>query len=164
MKNRWLALGAFAVLVLLALAYRHLFPNDERIIRHQFSQLARVASVPPNESPLARLAKAQRVARFFASDAVLTIASHGVGTVEGRDQLLTMVVTARANLSQARFQIPDVQVVLDPDRQSAAVDLTALAEINGDKSVEVLEFRGSLRKQDGRWLITRLDPVKNFGQ
>lgn len=150
--------------VILFLAYRQLFPDDESAIRHEFQQLARIASALPNEAPIARLAKAQRLAGFFARDAVVTISSHGVGTLEGRDQLVQAAAVTRANLQQLRIQFPDIQVTLNPGRQSAQVDVVALAEINGDKNPEVFEFRGSLDKQDGRWFITRLDSVKNLGQ
>jgi hypothetical protein len=155
---------AFGTILLLVLGYLRLFPNEERVIRRRFDQLARVASAPANAAPLAQLARAQELTGFFTRDVVITVAGHAIGTIEGRDQLRSLAAAARVNMGPVRIRFPDVQIQLSPDRQAAAVDLTVLAEFSGDRNVEVHEFKGALCKQDGRWLIRRLDAIKDWGE
>jgi hypothetical protein len=63
-----------------------------------------------------------------------------------------------------RIEFLDVQVELDPDRESAAVHLTAVADINGEKRASIQELKFSLQKIAGDWFITRVDTIKTLGR
>ncbi|PYK96077.1 MAG: hypothetical protein DME19_20920, partial [Verrucomicrobia bacterium] len=125
-------LKIIAVLGVLALGvwiFQMLFPGDEKRIRKMLAAVAETAAVKPNENPLFKLAGASKLVGFFSPDAVLKVEVPGVEvrSINGRDDLLQAVTAARASLQEARVQLHEIHVTLEPDRRSAAAQLVASA-------------------------------------
>jgi hypothetical protein len=165
MKNWLLRLALLVALVALGiLAWRLLFPNQERIIRKRLAELAECASFQQNEAPLAKLANSQKLGTFFTSDVEITVNPPGrmQHTIAGREELLQAAAAARTQLTSLALEFPDILVNLGDDRLSAVVNLTAKGKIGGERDLYVQEFEFSLRKVDGTWLISQIRPVKTL--
>ena len=152
-----MALGIWAV--------RILFPSDETVIRKLLTQTAATASLKPNQNALVKLAGANKLAEFFTADVVmhLDVTAGRTRTIHGREELIEIVIAARAKLQEAKIQLHDIVVELAPDRQTALAQLTALANIDGstDPIFQLLKMR--LKKIDGDWKISQVDTVKTPG-
>ena len=156
----WLALLAAAAV----LGWRYLFPNPEHVIRRELGQLARAASITPNEAPLAKLSKAQKVVSFFADDAQISVDIPGrsVLTFSGQEDLRQAALGARSMLNSLRVDFVDIVVTVAPDKLSAVAHLTATASLPGEKIPEVQELEVHFNKMDHDWLIQRVDFVKTL--
>jgi hypothetical protein len=164
--KRWL----FRLLLLSALAalgcwgWRALFPDPEQVVRKRLAELAQAASIAPNESPLARLANSQKLIGFFTRDVEVAVDVPGqsLQTFSGRDALSEAVTGARSCLQSLKIQFLDVHVALGEDRQTAIVNLTAIARMPGEKDPVPQEMKLSLKKIDGDWLVQKVETVKTL--
>jgi len=145
-------------------AWTLLFPGPEQVIRKELTQLAATASITPNEAPLAKLAKAQRLASFFSEDAEVRvdIPNRPYQDFNGREEIQQAALGARALLNVLKVQFLDMEVRLAPDKQSAVVRLTATADLPGEKVPEVQELEFRLKKVDRDWFIRRVETVKTL--
>ncbi len=146
--------------------FQVLFPGDERLIRRLIAQVAETASIKPNEHPLVKLSAANKLGNCFSDHAVISYDAAGWDsrTINGREELVQIAVAARANLQDANIRLLDVYLQIDPGKQSASANVVASATINGGKEPLIQEFRITLKKFDGDWLITRADSVKTLGR
>lgn len=156
-----------AGVLLVALGFwlcRELFPGDESRLRGLLSDVAKAASLKGNENPLIRLAGANRLAGFFSENVVVHIDVSGLEgkEIQGRDELRQTAVAARASLQSAEVQFPDARLEIAPDRESATAEVTATADINGEKNTVVQELKVFFKKIDGEWKITRVDTVRTL--
>jgi hypothetical protein len=144
--------------------WRLLFPGPEQVIRKELTQLAATASITPNEAPLTKLAKAQRLARFFSNDAEVRvdIPNRPYQDFNGREEIQQGALGARALLNSLKVQFLDMEVTLAPDKQSAVVRLTATADLPGEKVPEVQELEFRLKQIDRDWFIRRVETVKTL--
>src|SRR5207249_9023009 len=98
--NRWFGRAIIAaVLVVVAVwLYSVFFPSPERAIRARLTQLAKSASFDRNESPVAAMANAQRVAGFFMDDVQIRVELPGriAATVSGREEVRDKTVALRS--------------------------------------------------------------------
>jgi ketosteroid isomerase-like protein len=142
--------------------YRVLFPGDERLIRSLLAAVAETASIKPNQNPLVKLAGGGKLAGFCTPDVVIHIEMSGVRarTIHGQDELREMATAARAQLQEARIQFRDLTVEIAPDRETALVHLTVLANIDGSTDPYFQQFKLRLKKADGRWKISQVDPLR----
>lgn len=163
-----ISLGRLAILVAVAVAgfflWRAFLPSEEKMIRKQLADLARAASFTPNESPLAKLSNSQWFARFFAPDAdvVADVPGRGSQTFSGRDEIAQAAFAARSYGSGFAVKFMDIVVKLNPDKETAAVDFTARAQIGAEQDSWVQEIKLTLKKVDGKWLITHAEAAKTF--
>ena len=65
-------------------------------------------------------------------------------------------------MSGLSVEFLDINVTVEPDRKSAAADLTLKARVAGEKDLIVQELKFTLRKIDGTWLIIRVETVKTL--
>jgi phage terminase large subunit-like protein len=153
---------AVAALLLVFWLYTVLFPSDESVIKKRMQTIARLASFGPGEGDLTRLANVSQLAGFFTQD----ISMRFEGTrpelqnLSGRDTLRQMLLMARANLQRMSVRFPDIVVAVDPDRRTAKVDLTVVADVNADKEVILQELKLDLTRADGSWRISRVETLK----
>jgi hypothetical protein len=145
-------------------AWQLFFPGPEHIMRKQLSELAAVASITPNEGALTKLAKAQKLASYFATNARISVDMPGriVQTFDGREEIQQAALGARAILSSLKIEFVDVVVTLAADKMSAVARLTATANLPGEKLPEVQELEVDFRKFDHDWLINRVETVKTL--
>jgi ketosteroid isomerase-like protein len=156
-----------AVVLLMALGfwlYRELFPGDESRLRGLLANVAKAATLRANENPLVRLAEANKLAGFFSEDVVVHIDVTGLEgkEIQGREELQQTATAARASLQSAEVQFPDARLEIAPDRESATAEVTATADINGEKNTVVQELKVLFKKIDGQWKITRVDTVRTL--
>ena len=139
-----------------------LFPSPEKVIRKQLSELARDASFSGNQSSLAGIAGAQKLANFFSTNAEvnLDVPGRDVQTLTGRDEIMQADAGARASLDGLKVEFPDVSVTVNSDKQSATADLAAKVQFAGSRDFDVQEMKFTLEKIDGKWLITRVETVR----
>lgn len=144
--------------------WQYLFPGPEVLIRKQLAQLAAAASIAPNEAPLAKLAKAQRVAELFARDAQVNVEVPGKSdqTFSGREEVQQAALGARALLNTLQVTFVDVNVALATDKSSAITHLTATANLPGEKLPEVQELEIGFTNVDHAWLINKVQTVKTL--
>lgn len=141
-----------------------LFPSPEKVIRKELSELARDASFNGNQSSLAGIADAQRLASFFSTnvEVKLDLPGRNGQTIAGRDEVMQIAVGARASYNGLKVEFPDVNVTLAPDKQSATADLTVKAQTIGDRDFIWQEMKFTLQKTGGQWLITRVETVRTL--
>ena len=83
-------------------------------------------------------------------------------TLRGRDEVLQTAAGARTRLTSLKVEFPDMNIMVDADKQSAKVNLTGKATVPGEKDVTAQEFNFMLKKVDGKWQIYRVETVKTL--
>lgn len=156
-------------LLLLALAvaagwwlWSVLFPSPKRVIQSRLKEMAQLASVSPNEAPLARLANANKLVSFCSEGVELAVDVPGrsLQRVSGRDELLQAALMARSTLPGMTVEFLDIEVLLQPDGQSAIADLTAKVKVPTDRDYYLQELKFQFQRVNGHWLIRRIETVK----
>ena len=138
-----------------------LFPSPEKIITSRLEKLADAASVHPGEGYIPRMAHAQTVASLCASNVEISIdlpheSEHAVRT---RDEIVQGLTAAKIAAGlKVKFQ--DISVTVSTDETSAQADLTVEAAVNGEADLIVQQVKVTLKKIDGKWLITKLQTVR----
>jgi hypothetical protein len=139
-------------------------PGDQKRINQLMVRLAEAASIKPADSNFARLAYADRLAAFFATNAVLHL--EGLGTdfpvITSRSELLEAAMTARSQLRQAEFKVADLNVTFPGAKGTARAYVVITGRINSRTNDFGQAFRMTLRKTRGRWLIHELNTVEHL--
>jgi hypothetical protein len=138
------------------------FPGADKVIRKRLEETARAASFAPGQSYFSKLAGAQRLADFFATNVQIDIdiPGHQQRQLSGREEILQGALSARASLDSVKVTFADISLNIEPDKQSATADLTAEARLSGDPDPDVQELKFILRKFGNEWLITRVQTVQ----
>jgi len=141
-----------------------LFPGPERLIRQRLMKLANTASFSSGESNFARLAAAQSLAGFFATNVEVDINVPGrvQHTLVGRDDIQQAALGARERLSGLKVAFPDINITVAPDKQSATVDLTVEVSITGEHDSIVQEMKFTFQNTEDGWLIARVETVRTL--
>lgn len=141
-----------------------LFPGPEKVIHRRLLELARTVSPPGDESDLARLAAARRVAGYFAANVELKLTVPELGQRDSmdREEITQAALLARSRGGGLRVNFPDVNVNVAPDRQSAVADVTVEAHLAGGHDRLLQEMKFTFRKIDGQWLITRVETIQTL--
>jgi hypothetical protein len=136
-------------------------PSDEKAIRKLMLQLVQAASVKPGESNFARLSYPDRIAAFFATNAVVHLEGLGgeFSTLGNRTDLLAATMAARTQLRQAEFKLTSLDVTFPAEKQKASAYAVVTGEINFQTNQFGQAFRFNLRKGGGRWLIEEVNTV-----
>jgi hypothetical protein len=156
-----------AVVVLLALGvwlWFVLFPGPETIVRRRMAVFARTASFGPGEGNLAKLAAADKLAGFFATNVEVNIdvRGHLDHNFVGRDEIQQAALGARENLSSLKITFPDLNVTVAPDKHSAVVDVTIVANAAGQSDSFVQQMKFTFQKTEDGWLISRVESVRTL--
>jgi hypothetical protein len=164
--TRWLwrlfLLAAVGGLVYWAIAV--LFPSPERVIRKRFAEVAQLVSFSGNEAPLAKLMNTQKLAGYFATDVdvLIDVPGRSQQSLHGRREIIQAAGAARNTLTALKVEFPDVIVTVNPDRRSAVANVTVTAVVSGERDMFVQELKCILQKNDGNWLLSRLETVKTL--
>lgn len=163
MKPWLLRLGLLTGLLALGFwGWRILFPGPVQVIHRRLNELAQAASIAPNESPVARLYNAQKLAGFFTPDVEVTLDMHGYSphTLSGRDKLIEAATGARSVVGSLTIKLVDIHVTVGGDKQSALVNLTAKVNLPGESAPQPQELKVEFKKDGGQWLIDRAETVR----
>jgi hypothetical protein len=145
-------------------AWRTFFPDPKKIIKRDLTNLATLLSFAPNEGQLAKVGNANKAAAYFTQDIeiIIDVTGFGRATLSGRDDLFQRLLGARAQLTTLKVEFLDIKVALAPNKEAAEVDMTAKANVPGDRDFQFQELKLLMKKVDGRWLIRRVETVKTF--
>jgi acyl CoA:acetate/3-ketoacid CoA transferase alpha subunit len=141
-----------------------LFPSPEKVVRRRLTELARTVSSSANESDLTRLAAARSVAGFFAATVELNVDLPELGQHNSmdREEITQLALMGRSRAGGLRVKFPDINITVAPDQQSVVADLTVEANVSGEHDPIVQEMKFTFRKNDGQWLITRIETVRTL--
>lgn len=140
-----------------------LFPSPEKVITRQFEKLAQSVSVRPGEGYLPRMLGAQKVGGFFSTNVELNVdvPGHQQHATMSRDDIVQAVMAANS-AGGLTVRFPDINVTVSADKQNAQADITVEARVPGEQDTMVQALRFTLRKIDGKWLITHVQTVRTF--
>jgi hypothetical protein len=152
--------------------------GQERRIARRLDELAGAASADgPAESPVARMAAAGRVGRYFTED--VRVEADGALWSQGRDAVVALAAQGRAAIDQLHVRVSDVEVTLSgSDSATAYLTLVvsgaartgpdgAPAGISGrtpspDGILDARELLLTLRRVDGDWLIAGVERLETL--
>lgn len=140
------------------------FPPPEKIVRRDLAKLAKDVSFSKDENNLVKIADAQSVADFFASNVVVNIdvPGHEEQTMAGRDQITQAALLSRQEATDMDVKFPDMNVAVAADKLSATADVTVQATISGEANAILQEVKFTFEKIGGQWLITRVETVRTL--
>jgi hypothetical protein len=156
-----------AVIVALgAWLYSVLFPGPERAIRKQLTKVARLASIKPDQGLLSRGANIQELANCFDSriEITLDLRDGSKHSVTGRDGIIEAAKLAHGHFRMLQIDFLDMNVALSPGQESATVNLTAKASSSEERDFQVQEFKFTLKKINGEWLISSIETVRTLSR
>ena len=141
-----------------------LFPSPQKSIRRHLEKTARLASFSATEGAMERLGNIAEFAKCFSRDVEVRFEPPGGGSqsLTGRDDIMRTAAMARTYGSILQVEFLDAILTVEPDQQSATVDLTVRARIPGDRDFFVQEMKLHLKKLGRGWLISRAETVKTL--
>lgn len=159
---KWVLRGL--LFVALGWAAWAMWPNEARKIRKVIEQLAADVSFSSGAGNLAKLASIEAVTSRLTVDAELQVDTAGfpARTLTGRDDIREVVALSRSVEGGIQIQLFDIVVTLGPGENEAKAALTASAKSGGTELIAAQEFVFQLRKQDGRWLVRRIQAVRTL--
>jgi ketosteroid isomerase-like protein len=164
--RRWVfRLGALAMAMALGVwIWSIWFPSPERVIRKRLAEVARTASFSSKDGPLAQALNPAHLAGFFSADVKVMVDVPGqmLQSINSREELLHRATLARAALSSLKVEFLDISVTLAPDKQFAFANLTAKANLPGEREPSVQEMKFTFKRIEGEWLIIRVETVKTL--
>ncbi|HEV7923914.1 MAG TPA: hypothetical protein VGR14_01060 [Verrucomicrobiae bacterium] len=152
------------VAALVAWAWVALHPGPERLIRRRLDKLAHVASFGPNQGYLSKLAGAQSLADFCATNIDVNVDVPGRQELRlaGREDVQQAALALRASVAGLAVTFPDVTIVVNADKESAVADLTVQARVAGEHDMIVQEVKLTMQKIEGQWLIVKAETVRTL--
>lgn len=138
------------------------FPSPEKVIRGNLEKLVRDVSFSADENNLVKMARAQNVGDFFASNVLvnITVPGHEQQALAGRDQIAQAVLASRQATTALNVTLPDINVTVAPDKNTATADVTVDATIGGQRDAIVQEVKFTFVHVDGHWLIDKVETVR----
>lgn len=155
---------ALAVIGVALWLWTVLFPSPERAIHSRLNALAKTISFDSKGGLLAEAYDAEKVGEFFTTDVDVEadVSGYEPMSFHGRDEVLQAAAAARTHLRSLKVEFPDMNITLDPGKQSAKVNLTAKAIVPGERDISAQEFNFFLKKVDGKWMIYKVETVKTL--
>ena len=150
---------------LMALGYwgwRMAFPDPRKAVWHRLEKLAQIASFPPNEGQIAKLANVQKLAGFFADQVTVNVEVQSVEKAEfsNREDLIQAMQAGRMAASSVKAKFLGPKIEMTPGNQEAIVGVALAADINGEQNVVVVDLKIKMKKMGGDWLITLVESVQ----
>jgi len=141
-----------------------LFPSPEKMIRKQLALVAAEASFQTGENPLITANRAENFASRFGTNVEINInlPEHGQDGFVGRAEITQAVAGMRSSVSSLKVEFLDMNVTVDPEKQSATANLTVKAQSAYDKNFIVQEMKIFFQKIEGGWLITRVETIRTL--
>jgi hypothetical protein len=141
---------------------RGFWSGQEHAIRSRLKELARLASVQPNQSLVSKALALDKMRDYFASDVVVhvTLDDGEIVSVEGRAELLDLAKRLHTSVRQFEVQFTDLTVGLSGDKQSARVDLTMRYRAEDTQEESAEELRMDIRKRGRTWQIVGVENVQ----
>ena len=157
-------LAAAALIVLGIWVWRILFPSPEHVIRSLVGDVAETVSFDSRDGNISKAYKVSKLQDFFTVDVEIAVDAPGYRphTFTGREEITQALMAAQQHFRGLKVEFPDVNVKVSADKESAVVNLTAQANITGDRDFGIMEFNFLLKKIEGKWKIYRIETVKTL--
>ena len=106
---------------------------------------------------------AQKVGDFFSNSVEINIdlPGHQQHATLSRDDIIQAMQGVNAS-GGLKVKFPDISVMVNPDGETAQADVTVEAQAPSEQDMIVQEMKFTLRKIDGKWLITRVQTVRTL--
>jgi len=158
-RNRILAAFGF---ILLAWGLWYLFPTRERQVRRQMNALAQWASKDAGEGALAAVQAAREAKDFFADPCEWQADAFNLSGQVAPDEIARYEFAARSRFDTLSVKLYDLSIDFSQD---GAAHVTTTVRVEGtskeaDPVNETHEVRGTLAKQDGKWLLKKVTVVE----
>ena len=154
------------IIVLIAAAVAGYFvwiwthPSREEAIRKQMEKLAETLVAKPGEGNFARVAGINKTLSFFTSN--IYINGEGIPqvneSISGQTELQQALFAARSRLDGA-ITFNEIHVEVGPESTNARVNFNAVARVSGQTEPYSQDLKAEFVKVDGKWLISRVDPI-----
>ncbi len=154
-----------AVLAAGVLVLRQCRSSEKEILLAYLQDAITSAQVLRRETPFEQAAIARKLASYFAADAVFEFESAGYKNVRIRktQDLQQKIQQGRAALKSLELSLNHPMISIngaDAQIEFSGSALGALREAEG-QFFEKRRLRLSLQKKEGRWLVLRVEHVKN---
>jgi hypothetical protein len=166
MVRRVFQLVVVVVLVGLGvMGWRWMFPGDEVRVKRVVEAAVAAVSWEGGEGNIARMAAVNRLGGLCAADVQVVFETRGGRSqvLEGRSDLQQAMMVVRQRAAWLRASVDDLEVRLGDGGLGAVVLLAATVEIGGVDESILGDYKLTLRKEDGEWLIERVEPVGGLG-
>lgn len=144
--------------------FRALFPDERRVIAHQLNELAEAATITPDTSQFARMAKAMKITSALTPDVqvMIHLPDHAVNR-RGEDVHSGIKAwLASPGTGELRVKFYDIDVTLAPDRSNAEVKLNVVIDYNGQFPYEAQECVLQMAKIEGDWKIQQVETISAY--
>jgi len=164
-----IALRVILLLLVVALGvwlWRYFHPSPQEAIRRRLADVARAASYTEPGGMIARAAKAQKLAGYFATEVsiLIDVPDQSHHEAASRDEIMRSAIGMRNVFRSFQVQLLDPNITVGGDQKSASVDLTLRVETPGDQYLIVQEIKCILRQVEGEWIILRVETVKTLNR
>ncbi len=139
-------------------------PSPEKQVRKQLQALARTASYGSGQGLIGKVADAEKLVGYFASNVNVNIdvPGHHESRFAGRDEIQQASLAVRNTVRSMSISFPDITVIVNADNASAVADATLEAKIAGESDLIVQEVKFHFRKVESDWLIDKIETVKTL--
>jgi hypothetical protein len=135
-------------------------PTPEKAIRKQMEKLAETLVSKPGEGNFARVAAINKTLSFFTPNVYIN--GEGIPqvneSIQGQTELQQALFAARSRLDGA-ITFSEVHVIVGPQATNARVNFHAIARLSGQNEPYSQDLKADFVNNDGKWLISRVDPI-----
>jgi hypothetical protein len=164
--KRWVVrLLLAAVIVALGIwGWKVFFPGPEKAIHRNLVQFAEAISFASGEGNISRVADAQKAVSLCATNIEISVQVLGYPpqNLTGTAELFQALMLARTRLASLQVTFLDINISVEPNKESAVVDLTARGRSAAERDMQVMELKFTMRKVGGKWLIQKIETVKTL--
>jgi hypothetical protein len=135
-------------------------PTPEKAIRKQMEKLSETLVSKPGEGNFARVAAINKTLSFFTPNVYIN--GEGIPqvneSIQGQTELQQALFAARSRLDGA-ITFSEVHVIVGPQATNARVNFHAIARLSGQNEPYSQDLKADFVNNDGKWLISRVDPI-----
>lgn len=137
--------------------------SDSRKINRKLAYLQGLVSKTQDESDFVSLARAREIALHFTVTPYVRLSGY-LPVISHRRELQPVLYQYRSNLDTVSVDVYDKTLEISPDRQAATMELTAkgTARRGGETRTDVQQVQIKWVKQDGEWLVNRVEFVSSI--
>ena len=163
-KLRSFLIAGSAILVV-ALAFFYLFPNEEKQVRKQFESLSRYVTKESGEDLLSMANRTQNIGKLFAHECQFNIEGDSFYAFSGkysREEVTGYALRGRSYFSNLSLKFHDLKIEF-PQKEVAKVRLTAVLSgksTGGERVDEAREFLCVLQKIENKWLFSQFEGIE----
>lgn len=157
-RSVWMILLILAVLGYAGSSWRNI---DVNRISRKVERLRAALTKTSDEPPLQARTRAREITGFFAPQATV-ILGDDVPLFSDQEELTAATYSVRTSVDEISVKVHDKSIRLSEDRQTAWMEVTAeaLVSYRGKLERKVRSFRLEWVKQNGNWLIRRVEPLE----